>query len=138
MLPNCDNSGAGKIRCCRSALGDEELGDDELGDEEHGGARPMETLGIVAKICAMIGGLLLLAAPRSLAQELPTRTVRIIVPFTAGGANGAVARAMAERLAKRWGQSVIIENRPGGGTSIGTRAVIEAAPDGHTLLFTSS
>jgi tripartite-type tricarboxylate transporter receptor subunit TctC len=71
-------------------------------------------------------------------QEFPTRTVRIIVPFTAGGANDGVARALADRLSKKWNQPVVVENRPGGATTIGTRAVIEAAPDGHTLLFTSS
>ena len=72
------------------------------------------------------------------AQDFPTRTVRIIVPFTAGGANDGVARALADRLSKKWNQPVVVENRPGGATTIGTRAVIDAPPDGHTLLFTSS
>jgi tripartite-type tricarboxylate transporter receptor subunit TctC len=76
--------------------------------------------------------------PQASAQEFPSRTVRIIVPFTPGGANDSVARAMADRLSKKWGRSVVVENRPGGGTTIGTRAVIDSAPDGHTLLFTSS
>src|SRR6187200_756976 len=79
----------------------------------------------------------MLSSP-AIAQEFPSRTIRIIVPFTAGGANDGVARGMADRLAKKWGQPVIVENRPGGATTIGTRAVIEAAPDGHTLLFTSN
>jgi tripartite-type tricarboxylate transporter receptor subunit TctC len=79
-----------------------------------------------------------LCSSAAAAQDFPSRTVRIVVPFTAGGANDGVARAMADRLAKKWGQSVVVENRPGGATTIGTRAVIEAAPDGHTLLFTSS
>jgi tripartite-type tricarboxylate transporter receptor subunit TctC len=73
-----------------------------------------------------------------LAQDFPSRTVRIVVPFTPGGANDTVARALADRLGKKWNQSVIVENRPGGGTTIGTRAVIDATPDGHTVLFTSS
>lgn len=84
-----------------------------------------------------LAGTLLVATPAG-AQDFPSRTVRIVVPFTAGGANDGVARAMADRLAKKWGQSVVVENRPGGATTIGTRAVIDAAPDGHTLLFTSS
>jgi tripartite-type tricarboxylate transporter receptor subunit TctC len=84
-----------------------------------------------------LAGALLVAAPAG-AQDFPNRTVRVVVPFTAGGANDGVARAMADRLAKKWGQSVVVENRPGGATTIGTRAVIDAAPDGHTLLFTSS
>ena len=72
------------------------------------------------------------------AQGFPSHTVRIVVPFTAGGANDGIARAMADRLSKKWKQPVVVENRPGGATTIGTRAVIDAAPDGHTLLFTSS
>jgi tripartite-type tricarboxylate transporter receptor subunit TctC len=72
------------------------------------------------------------------AQDFPTRTVRIVVPFTAGGANDGVARAVADRLSKKWGKSVVVEKRPGGATTIGTRAVVEAPPDGHVLLFTSS
>jgi tripartite-type tricarboxylate transporter receptor subunit TctC len=77
-------------------------------------------------------------ATSAIAQTFPTRPVRIIVPFTAGGSNDGVARAMADRLAKTWSQPVIVENRPGGATTIGMRAVVDAAPDGHTLLFTSS
>ena len=87
---------------------------------------------------ACCGVILLLSGFAAAAQDFPTRTVRIVVPFTAGGGNDVVARAMAERLARKWSQPVVVENRPGAGTAIGTRAVIEAAPDGHTLLFTSS
>lgn len=72
------------------------------------------------------------------AQDFPNRTVRFVVPFTPGGANDITARALAERMTKIWGQPVIVENRPGAGTTVGMRAVIDAAPDGHTLLFTSS
>lgn len=86
-------------------------------------------------ILLALGGVL--SAPAA-AQDFPSRTVRIVVPFTPGGANDGVARAMADRLSKKWGQSVIVENRPGGATTIGTRAVIDAPPDGYTLLFTSS
>lgn len=80
----------------------------------------------------------LISSVPSAAQDFPVRTVRIVVPFTAGGANDGVARAIADRLSKKWGQSVVVENRPGGATTIGTRAVVEAPPDGHVLLFTSS
>lgn len=84
-----------------------------------------------------LAGLLISAAP-SFAEEFPLRNVRIVVPFTAGGANDGVARAIADRLSKKWGKSVVVENRPGGATTIGTRAVVEAPADGHVLLFTSS
>jgi tripartite-type tricarboxylate transporter receptor subunit TctC len=96
-----------------------------------------EINGMKAFALLALAGAAVLATSAS-AQDFPTRTVRIVVPFTAGGANDGVARAMADRLSKKWGQSVVVENRPGGATTIGTRAVIEAAPDGHTLLFTSS
>ena len=86
----------------------------------------------------LAAAMLLVTATAAIAQSFPNRAVRIIVPFTAGGANDGVARAMADRLSKKWNQPVVVENRPGGATTIGTRAVIEAAPDGHTLLFTSS
>jgi tripartite-type tricarboxylate transporter receptor subunit TctC len=89
------------------------------------------------KILVAVAGLFVSAVAVN-AQNFPSRAVRIIVPFTAGGANDGVARAMADRLSKKWNQPVVVENRPGGATTIGTRAVIEAAPDGHTLLFTSS
>src|SRR5690606_12437006 len=72
------------------------------------------------------------------AQGFPEKPVTIIVPFNAGGGNDTTARALGERLSKIWDQSVVIENRPGAGTAIGTRAVIEAEPDGYTLLLTSS
>ena len=69
------------------------------------------------------------------AQGYPDRVIKIIVPFTAGGPVDALARVVAQHLPARLGQSVIIENRSGGGTSIGAKAVATAAPDGYTLLF---
>ena len=81
-----------------------------------------------------------LAAPAvsgsALAQAWPSRPVRWLVPFTAGGSTDIIARIMAQWLTDRLGQSVVIENRPGGGTNIATQAVVNAPPDGYTLLFT--
>ena len=65
-------------------------------------------------------------------------TLRILVPFPAGGVTDLAARTLAERLAPALGQTVIVENRPGGGSRIGTDAAIKAAPDGQTLLFTNT
>ena len=66
-------------------------------------------------------------------QAFPTRTVTILVPFAAGGPTDVIMRILGERLAARWGRSVIIENRPGAGTIVATGALGRAAPDGHTL-----
>ncbi len=73
----------------------------------------------------------------SAAQTFPNRTVRIIVPYPAGGDHDALGRGIAQRLSEKWKQPVIIDNRPGGGSAIGTDAAAKADPDGHTLLFTS-
>ncbi|HEV7265815.1 MAG TPA: tripartite tricarboxylate transporter substrate binding protein [Falsiroseomonas sp.] len=80
---------------------------------------------------------LLHAARTALAQAAPwpTRTVRLIVPFAAGGTADVLARIMAERLTQRWGQQVVVENRPGAGGNIGAEQVARAAGDGHTLLL---
>jgi tripartite-type tricarboxylate transporter receptor subunit TctC len=69
------------------------------------------------------------------AQNFPERGVTIIVPTTAGDSTDLIARLLAKNLAAKWGKSVIVENRPGGGTLIGAGAVAKAAPDGHTLLM---
>jgi tripartite-type tricarboxylate transporter receptor subunit TctC len=68
------------------------------------------------------------------AQEWPVKAVRIIVPFPAGGSADLMPRAVAEKLTERWGQPVIVENRPGAAGNIGADAVFRAEPDGYTLL----
>jgi tripartite-type tricarboxylate transporter receptor subunit TctC len=77
------------------------------------------------------------ALPRIVrAQAYPSRPVRWIVPFPAGGSTDLVARLMAEWLAARLGQPFVIENKPGGGTNIAVQTAVNAPPDGYTLLFT--
>ena len=71
-----------------------------------------------------------------LAQSFPNKAVRMVVPFPAGGSTDIVGRTVAQKLSEMWGQPVVVDNRPGGGTSIGTDAVAKAAPDGYTLLVT--
>ncbi|HVL55190.1 MAG TPA: tripartite tricarboxylate transporter substrate binding protein [Burkholderiaceae bacterium] len=77
------------------------------------------------------------AAPGFAQGSWPTRPVRIVVPFSAGGTTDVVARALAKELGDLWGQSVIVENRAGAGGNIGADAVAKSAPDGYTLLMTS-
>jgi tripartite-type tricarboxylate transporter receptor subunit TctC len=72
------------------------------------------------------------------AQAYPTRPVRLIVGFAAGGGVDINARLIGQALSERLGQQFVIENRPGAGTSIGTEAVVNAAPDGYTLLLVNS
>ena len=82
---------------------------------------------------------LLLAAPawaQDAAPGYPGRAIRLIVPFPAGGAADALPRIVGERLAARWGQPVVVENRSGASGSIGAEAVARAEPDGYTLLAT--
>lgn len=74
----------------------------------------------------------------ALALDYPTKPVRLIVGVAAGGANDTVARLLAQPLSERLGQPVVVENRPGAGGNLGLEAVVNAPPDGHTLLFASS
>ena len=87
----------------------------------------------------MAAAVLWITLPRSFAGEssYPSKTVRIVVPYTPGGGVDLIGRIAAQELSKPLGQTVIVENRPGGSTIIGADAVAKAAPDGHTLLVTS-
>jgi tripartite-type tricarboxylate transporter receptor subunit TctC len=71
------------------------------------------------------------------AQDYPTRPVRVIVPFSPGGAVDGPMRLIAQELSKRWGQQVFVENKPGAGATIGAEIVAKSAPDGYTLLLAS-
>ena len=77
-----------------------------------------------------------LAAGAASAQTYPNHAVRLVVPFLAGGSTDIVGRTVAQKLSEMWGQPVVVDNRPGGSTMIGTEAVARAAPDGYTLLMT--
>src|ERR1051325_3303617 len=72
------------------------------------------------------------------AQDFPSRTVKIVVAFPAGGPTDFVARVLADKLKGILGQSVIIENKPGANAAIGAESVAKSDPDGYTLFFTTA
>src|SRR5947199_10004544 len=83
----------------------------------------------------LIGAAAALAAPARAQTAWPHgQPIRVIVPFPAGAANDAMGRLAAQRLQETFGATVVVENRAGGSASIGTTAVLNAAPDGYTLL----
>ena len=86
-------------------------------------------------------GLMLMFAVAGLAmaqQTYPGKPIRMIVPFPPGGGVSAVARVIGPKLTESWGQQVVIDNRPGGNTIIGSEALVRAVPDGYTLIMVSS
>ena len=85
---------------------------------------------------SLVAGLLCLVAGSTLAQgTYPDRAVTLVVPFTAGSGSDIIARIVGPRLAERWKQPVVVDNRPGASGNIGADAVAKAKPDGHTLLM---
>jgi tripartite-type tricarboxylate transporter receptor subunit TctC len=90
------------------------------------------------RIAVLAASVFVAAAPAALAQDFPSRPVRIVVPYTAGGGTDAVARPLAQRLSEKWGQPVVVENRAGAGTAIGAEAVARAPADGYTLLLSDA
>jgi tripartite-type tricarboxylate transporter receptor subunit TctC len=89
----------------------------------------------ILRLAAGAGALSALAQT-AVAQAYPSRPIRWVVPFPAGGTTDLVSRLMGQWLTEKLGQTVVIENRPGGGTNIATQQVVNAAPDGYTLLLT--
>ena len=86
---------------------------------------------------ALLAIALVLAGPAARAQTYPSRQITLIIPFTPGGSNDLVGRAIGKKLSEVWGQPVVVENRGGGGAVIGAAAVAKAPPDGYTLLLVS-
>src|SRR3972149_6757063 len=72
------------------------------------------------------------------AADYPVKPVRLIVPFAAGGSSNTVARLIGAKLTAAWGQQIVVENRPGGSTTIGAGFVARSAPDGYTLLLANA
>lgn len=98
----------------------------------------MLSINTTVKRAVCLGVLMIVGSPSIAQQTYPARAIRFIVPYPPGGSTDPMARLVANKLAERWGQSVVVDNRPGGSTIIGTEVVAKAAPDGHTILLASS
>ena len=85
----------------------------------------------------LVMALLAAATPATAAEPWPSAPIRMIVPFAPGGSNDVIARYMSQYLAKSLGQSVVVENRAGGGSTIGAQALAASPPDGYTYMFVS-
>ncbi len=96
--------------------------------------------GVVLKAGAVLWcmGLSLAAVAQSAVQNYPAKAVRLVVPFPAGGATDIFARTLSQKLGEKLGNSIVVENRPGAGGTIGADLVAKAAPDGYTLLLATS
>ncbi len=89
--------------------------------------------GLASLLLAAAAGLALIGSGR--AQDWPTKPVRILVPYAAGGNSDSMARITAQRLSERFGQQFVVENRLGANGAIASEAVARATPDGYTLLW---
>ena len=89
------------------------------------------------RLVSVLAAAIALSAPAAHAQTYPAKSVRIIVPFSPGGATDIVARILGQKLNDTWGQTVIVDNRAGASGNIGAELAAKAAPDGYTLFMTS-
>jgi tripartite-type tricarboxylate transporter receptor subunit TctC len=94
----------------------------------HAGRRSLLAVALIAPF----------ALPGQAQGEYPQRTLKIVVPYPAGAASDAMARAIAEKLQQSWGQPVIVENRPGASGTIGNQHVVRSPADGYTLLYSNT
>ncbi len=92
----------------------------------------------LALACASLAFVASAAAGTARAEDYPSRPIHLIVPYAAGGGADSVARILAKRVSETIGQPIVIENRGGGGSIIGTEFVNKSAPDGYTLLMAQS
>jgi tripartite-type tricarboxylate transporter receptor subunit TctC len=86
----------------------------------------------------VVSMLIAIAGPVAAQQAYPSKPIRLITPYPPGGGTSVVARLMSQKLTERWGQQVLVDNRPGGNTIIGTQILVESPPDGYTLILVIS
>ncbi len=96
----------------------------------------MKLMSLLARTACLVGAVL--GAASAPAQDFPSRTLKIIVPYAPGGGTDMFSRTVADHLSKKFKQTVIVENKPGANTLIGNQAIASAAPDGYTIGMISS
>src|SRR3954454_3839224 len=89
-------------------------------------------------MAALAGGVASLRIARAAAQAYPARTIKLIVPYPAGGTTDLLGRLVADQLKNGVGATVVVENKPGAGTTLGAEQVARSEPDGYTLLMATS
>jgi tripartite-type tricarboxylate transporter receptor subunit TctC len=102
------------------------------------GCSPFDGLranGYLRWLVITVAGLMILSGTAAAQQPYPSKPIRFIVPYAPGGSSDLLARLLAPRFTESWGQPVIVDNRPGANTMIGTQALTKAAPDGYTILM---
>jgi tripartite-type tricarboxylate transporter receptor subunit TctC len=93
---------------------------------------PILYFAFLCALCVLCGKSLV-----AFAEDYPSKPIRIIVPYPPGGFNDTLARTLGQKFTQAWQQAVIVDNRPGGGSTIGTNLAAKAPPDGYTLLIVS-
>ena len=97
----------------------------------------MRTLKLTT-LLPIVAAAFMAAAPAAQSQDYPTRPIQVIVPFAGGSASDVITRIMLNEMSKSLGQNFVVENKPGAGGNTGTAAATKAAPDGYTLLMSTS
>src|SRR5499427_4195136 len=131
----CGNKGLGQEDLTQEDLTQEDLTQEDLTQEDLGGPTMR---GASILLAAWVAVLLPAALGAAAAETYPTRPITLVVPFAPGGSASTVARSVADKMSETLGQQIIIDNRGGAGGTLATRAVAKGAPDGYTILVTTS